>query len=144
MNKKTIRLILNLLIVVLACVLVFAVVQLVGYWREYHANRETQKQVQQLFYGETNEQQVSAVQSESSQAAESSSLDPVIAANPIRWAGSGFQIRLLITPWCRGKTTTNISTWVFMARKTRPALFLWTTRTKWESRCKTGLFTDTA
>ena len=58
MNKKTIRLILNLLIVVLACVLVFAVVQLVGYWREYHANRETQKQVQQLFYGETNEQQV--------------------------------------------------------------------------------------
>ena len=82
MNKKTIRLILNLLIVVLACVLVFAVVQLVGYWREYHANSETQKQVQQLFYGETNEQQVSAVQSESSQAAESSSLDPVIAANP--------------------------------------------------------------
>ena len=46
MNKKTIRLILNLLIVVLACVLVFAVVQLVGYWREYHANSETQKQVQ--------------------------------------------------------------------------------------------------
>ena len=87
MNKgKVMHIILNALIVIVACILLFCVYKLYTIWRGYNENQKTQDQVQKLFYGnaEADTQQVSGSETgEDSNEKEQSiaKLDPVIAAN---------------------------------------------------------------
>ncbi len=84
-KAKVMHIILNVLIVIVACILLFCVYKLYTIWQGYNSNQKTQDQVQDLFYGqgETKTEQVSGSEVEEIETEEHtiSSLDPVIAAN---------------------------------------------------------------
>ena len=52
MKRNVMRIILNVLIVIVSCILLFCVYKLYTIWRGYNSNQKTQNQVQDLFYGE--------------------------------------------------------------------------------------------
>ena len=80
------RVILNVLIIIVSCVLIFCIYKLGSIWWEYHSNQQTQEKVQDIFYGraETSQAEVSGENSSGEQTAvtEGFSLKPVIDANP--------------------------------------------------------------
>ncbi len=82
---KVMHIILNVLIVIVACILAFCVYKLYTIWKGYNDNQKTQNQVQELFYGqsEIKTEQVSGSEAEEIEIEEHtiSSLAPVIAAN---------------------------------------------------------------
>lgn len=79
---KSIRIILNVLIVIVSCVLIFCVYKLGSIWWEYHSNRQTQEQVQSLFYGEQQIQEVSGQEESIDETQQYQfNLAPVILAN---------------------------------------------------------------
>lgn len=84
-KEKVMRMILNILIIIVSCVLLFCVYKLYTIWQGYNSNQKTQSQVQDLFYGQNTdeEQAVSGEESEKVEIEENSlnPLDPVIAAN---------------------------------------------------------------
>ena len=86
MNKaKVMRMVLNVLIIIVSCILLFCVYKLYTIWQGYNSNQKTQGQVQDLFYGRgTDEKQaVSGDETEKTEleANAINPLDPVIAAN---------------------------------------------------------------
>lgn len=80
------KVILNILLILSTCVLVFCIYKLGSIWWEYHANRETQEQVQNLFYGQTDTEQAELSGSEGSTPVLEQEyifdLTPVIQQNP--------------------------------------------------------------
>lgn len=86
MNKaKVMRMVLNALIIIVSCILLFCVYKLYTIWQGYNSNQKTQSQVQNLFYGQ-NVGETQTVFGEESQKPEIeenivNALDPVIAAN---------------------------------------------------------------
>ena len=86
MNKaKVMRMVLNALIIIVSCILLFCVYKLYTIWQGYNSNQKTQSQVQDLFYGQ-NVGETQTVFGEESQKPEIeenivNALDPVIAAN---------------------------------------------------------------
>ncbi len=85
-NKgNAMRIVLNVLIVIVSCVLLFCVYKLYTIWQGYNSNQKTQNQVQDLFYGQgdsTVEQlHGSEEETEMFQQNTINMLDTVIAAN---------------------------------------------------------------
>ena len=84
-KAKVMRMVLNALIIIVSCVLLFCVYKLYTIWQGYNSNQKTQSQVQDLFYGQdTNaEQSVSGEETDKISIEENTikPLDPVIAAN---------------------------------------------------------------
>ena len=57
MNKaKVMRMVLNVLIIIVSCILLFCVYKLYTIWQGYNSNQKTQGQVQDLFYGRGTDQ----------------------------------------------------------------------------------------
>ena len=85
-KRKVTRILFNVLILVISCVLIFSLYKLYTIWREYHNNQKTQEQVQALFYGEISgdAQAVSnpGIGKENSETSYSFHLAPVKEANP--------------------------------------------------------------
>lgn len=81
-NGKTVRVILNILIVITSLVLAVSVYKLAKTLWEYRSNRQTQAQVQSLFYGEAQAQEISGETSTKTEEKQYSfDLSPVILAN---------------------------------------------------------------
>lgn len=85
-NKgKVMRIILNVLIVIVSCILLFCVYKLYTIWQGYNSNQKTQNQVQDLFYGqaEAETEQISGTGTKGNETEENRlfGLDPVVAAN---------------------------------------------------------------
>ena len=87
MKKKTnaMRIVLNVLIVIVSCIMLFCVYKLYTIWQGYNSNQKTQNQVQDLFYGQgdAEAEQVSGSKdtTDSNQMQTIHTLDAVIAAN---------------------------------------------------------------
>ncbi len=80
------HIILNVLIVIVSCVLLFCVYKLYTIWQGYNSNQKTQNQVQDLFYGKGDTQTEVSGNGEEGAGSENSyeytfELGPVIAAN---------------------------------------------------------------
>lgn len=83
-KAKTLRIISNVLIVILSCIMLFCVYKLYTIWQGYNSNQKTQEKVQELFYGQTDTQNQVSGQEEASAPAQNEykfDLKPVIEAN---------------------------------------------------------------
>lgn len=85
-NKRNVmRIVINVLIVIVSCILLFCVYKLYTIWQGYNSNQKTQSQVQDLFYGQGDSQveQLSGSENEDelTQQHTINMLDTVIAAN---------------------------------------------------------------